>query len=104
MSPQNSWEVRGPAWAPDGSRIAFWTRFGNGGGDLYAVDPDGSNLDALTTNGGAWPSFSADGSKVLYGAGSTIPEVEIWVTDPAGSTHTQITFVPGLDSYPHWVR
>ena len=70
------------------------------------MDPDGSKLATLTNTAGTGagiPSWSADGSKILYSSNAT-GDAEIWVMEADGSNRTQVTFVPGFDSYPHWVR
>lgn len=41
----------GPSWSPDGSKIAFGAS-STGNGEIYAIDPDGSNPINLTNNSG----------------------------------------------------
>jgi TolB protein len=40
----------GPAWSPDGKRIAFASRAGSVCAEIYAVDIDGQNLKRLTND------------------------------------------------------
>ena len=63
-----------PAWSPDGSRIAFRSRRGEGSYNLYVMGADGSNPIRLVTNasddgsGDYTPHWSPDGSKILFNA------------------------------------
>ena len=62
-----------PAWAPDGSLIAFGSeRDGQdvaGDPDVYTMNPDGSNVIRRTTIGSGgmlYPTWSPDSKRVLY--------------------------------------
>jgi serine/threonine protein kinase/Tol biopolymer transport system component len=59
---------RGPAWAPDGARVAFYSDRA-GGYDLWAIRPDGSGLGPLTQGTGVpgFPVWSPDGAKIAFG-------------------------------------
>lgn len=64
-------EVGGPAWSPDGTKIAFsGTR--NRDSDIYVINVDGAGLINLTSgNGGrnaldAGPTWSPDGTKIAF--------------------------------------
>jgi hypothetical protein len=52
-----------PSWSPDGSRLVF-SRAGN----IYTIDPDGSNLSQLTNNSllEDEPTWSPDGNKIAF--------------------------------------
>jgi Tol biopolymer transport system component len=69
----------GPAWSPDGQRIAFTSDRDSDGADLgwprtdlYVMDADGGNVRRLTTSeSGAWnPAWSPDGTRIAYEADS----------------------------------
>jgi Ca2+-binding RTX toxin-like protein len=57
-----------PAFSPDGKTIAFvlFDEEGTSSHDVYAMDADGSNVRELTTEHGWDPSYSADGSRIVF--------------------------------------
>ena len=59
---------RGPAWSPDGTRIAFYSDR-SGSYDLWTIRPDGSGLAALTKAAGipGFPVWSPDGAAIAFG-------------------------------------
>ncbi len=105
---QQSLNVTGASWSPDGTRIVFTTgdRF-PGGGAIRLVNADGSGLTQLTTGtSDRTPVFSPDGSKVAFvratelytmnadGTGQTkMPDTNI---GPAISASDGQTVEPGL--------
>ncbi len=68
-----------------------------GGGDIYAINPDGSDLTRLTTNGtsGA-PSWSPDKRRIAY-----VSDGNIFVMNADGSSQTALTST-GRDASPAW--
>lgn len=74
--------VAGPAWSPDGTKIAY-----NAGCDgwfeLFWVDAEGERSHLLTRLGGlnADPAWSPDGSTIAFTTDHRGHE-EIWVVDP----------------------
>jgi eukaryotic-like serine/threonine-protein kinase len=59
---------RGPAWSPDGTRIAFYSDR-SGVYDMWAVRPDGSGLVALTSDSrqSGFPAWSPEGNAIAFG-------------------------------------
>jgi len=64
-------------FSPDGTRIVFTTdREDHGAPSIYTMDLDGSNifvvLHGITLrNGGDWPSWSTDGTKITFRGGTS---------------------------------
>lgn len=67
-----------PAWSPDGRRIAFATWHDVDQGQVWTVDPDGSNPRRETSASGmyAYPAWSPDGKRLVVakGAGPNGPD------------------------------
>jgi TolB protein len=77
----------GPAWSPDGTRIAFWRR-GAAGDTIVVVNVDGSGARRLTASpeSARSPGWSPDSKYIAYIRDtSTLDQAEIWVMTAAGS-------------------
>lgn len=103
-------------WSLDGERIVF---VGPGpdpkgqGWDIYAMDPDGSNVVNLTKTETVDldPSWSPDGTKILFRSrrDGVLPQGqlgdpydEIYVMDADGTDPTRLTFDESRDQWPVW--
>jgi Tol biopolymer transport system component len=105
----------GPAWSPDGTRIAFAAQIGSKAEDprlteIYVMNADGSEKRRLTTNrdNDQSPSWSPDGTKIAFARiidpGSANTRSGIYVLDFESGRETRITDVgvPVFDLDPAW--
>jgi TolB protein len=108
----NAYEERGPAWSPNGARIAFSCRIGppNAQGPTFEIcvmDANGSNLVKLTNNNvqDLTVTWSPDGQKLVF---HRTPLGQMFTMNaalnPDGTlpTATQVTFPPGMNLLAHW--
>jgi hypothetical protein len=81
-----------PAFSPDGSKVAFEAQ-----GNIWVTNADGSGGTTQLTTAGGWdPSFSRDGSQILYSSAQDTPpntehRVEIYRMNSNGTGQTRIT-------------
>jgi TolB protein len=91
-------EGSGPAWSPDGSRIAFARD-----GDLYVMNSDGTGAVRLATRGGPWgsPDWSPDGSQIVFARGTT-GRWDIYIINADGSGEVNLTNRGSYNGFPSW--
>jgi len=94
------------SWSPDGERIAYTIPDGSESASIWVMNSDGSEKIRLTTDEDGFcmaPSFSYDGSKIVYLKGDTSYAVggeedaepnEIWTMNVDGSNKQKI-YTPG---------
>ncbi len=99
-------DARQPTFSPDGQWITF-SAYRDGGYDIWAIAPDGSNQHKLT-----WgpfddrePIWSHDGTRVAFSSDRGSPlgsDYNIWTLDVRSGELTQITRNAADDYMPSW--
>ena len=88
-----------PAFAPDGTRIAFNTLTPRGDSDIAVIDSDGTNRHVFNRSSADWaPTWSPDGSAIAFarqGEG-------IWVMEADGSNERRLSPPDANDRWPAW--
>ena len=87
-------EASGPAWSPDGTRLALHCPFFFGGpGSLCTTDANGKDKQFIDVPGGGSPAWSPDGDRLAYGAASTVSccATAVWVTDLDGTDQKMLS-------------
>ena len=92
----------GPAWSPDGTKIAF-TSSRDGNFEIYVMGTDGSNPTRLTDNNAddGSPAWSPDGTKIAFDTDRNDGSNEIYVMAADGSSPTRLTN-GGYNFGPAW--
>jgi Tol biopolymer transport system component len=94
----------GPAWSPDGSRIAFTSGRTSGNEEVYVMNADGSGQTDLTNNAAfdVSPTWSPDGSKIAFTTirGTTVSQIYVMNADGSGQTNVSNSAVE--DEEPAW--
>ncbi|PYR35435.1 MAG: amidohydrolase, partial [Acidobacteria bacterium] len=99
-------DARQPTWSPDGKWITYFA-YRDGGYDVWAVAPDGSNQHKLT-----WgpfddrePIWSHDGTRVAFSSDRGSPlgsDYNIWTLDVKTGELRQLTKNAADDYMPSW--
>jgi Tol biopolymer transport system component len=99
----NAEEERGPAWSPDGTRIAFACRRGGPDFEICVMSADGSNQVQLTSNSvqDLTPTWSPDGQQLVFQSQAG-GRFQLFVMEADGTAVTQITDTPGLNLIANW--
>ena len=82
-----------PEYSPDGQYIAYQSQ--TGVPQIWVMNADGTDQRQVTTVGGGDPSWSPDGTKIVFSCQDTTrdaPELGVlWVVDLATGEETQLT-------------
>ena len=102
------------AWSPDGQKIVFRNRTGDGfEGLLWTIGPEGGMPRQIPLPEGGWCSYSPDGSQLAYNR--VMREFrtwkyyrggmadDIWIYNPKQGKVTNITNNDAQDIFPMWV-
>jgi hypothetical protein len=93
-----------PAWSPDGAWIAFASLRDSRYWELYAMRPDGSDVQRLTWWEDASdlsPSWSPDSTRLAF-ASKRDGNWEIYTMDRDGGNLARLTSSPADDTNPAW--
>lgn len=93
----------GPAWSPDGTKIAFWSNR-DGNDEIYVMNQDGSGVTRRTNDPSVdfRPRWSPDGTQIVF-VSLRDGNFEIYVMNAGGSSPPQrVTNHPATDADPTW--
>lgn len=81
-----------PDWSPDGNEIVFMGYpWGVGYIDIYKMNADGSNVEALTNNyKNANPKWSPDGTTIAFTRNNSGDWPELWLMDADGTNERKV--------------
>jgi Tol biopolymer transport system component len=91
-----------PAWAPDGTKIAF-VREGTGASEVWVMNAVGGGVTQLTHDQAsvARPAWSPDGTRIAF-ASTRDGNWEIYVMNADGTGVTRLTDNTATDTWPSW--
>lgn len=98
-------DCRQPVWSPSGDKIVIQCQ-SSGQWDVWTMNTDGTDQTNLTdsaTVDETDPSFSPDGSRIVYSSNEGDLEfANIFIITSTGGTSTRVTNFGGYDGAPSW--
>ncbi|MBL7996605.1 PD40 domain-containing protein [bacterium] len=98
-----------PRFSPSADRISFFSSMWINGNDslqVYTMDPNGSNLDTVTTSGNNYdPSWSPDGNEIVFakrGGSPSKPRSYIYIIGRNGLNERKLISGDNKAYYPAW--
>ncbi|MCC6457202.1 MAG: PD40 domain-containing protein [Caldilineaceae bacterium] len=95
-----------PVWSPVDNTIAFVSP-DPGNDEIFLINADGTGLTRLTTNEWEWdkhPSWSPDGSRLVFWSNRDTQRKQIWVMNRDGSNLRNLSNNDFNDWDPVWVK
>jgi len=95
-----------PAWSPTGDWIVF-VGTNSGNDEIYRVSPDGQTVQQLTNNTYEWdkhPTWSPDGSQILFYSNRETGRRQLWVMNADGGGQRNFSSNGFEDWDPIWTR
>lgn len=92
-----------PAWAPDGSRIAFTTNAKSGNAEIFTINPDGSGLRQITFNRAidTSPAWNPRTGQIAFTSDRSGNPM-IYVMNEDGTNEHRLTYVGEYNESAAW--
>lgn len=97
----------GPAFSPDGRRVAFTSGRSGEGAEIWTANADGSSAAQLTRGPGNWqgsPNWSPDGRWIAFDSRGDDGFSDIWLIGVDGGGLRRLTMGGRSDFMPVWSR
>jgi len=94
-----------PAWSPRGDQIALVSK-DTGNDEIYLISADGAVIQKLTARHNSWdkhPSFSPDGSQIVFFSNRDTGRRQLWIMNADGSNQRNLSNNDYEDWDPIWV-